>query len=42
MEKGLPYSDIIIGKDKVTKEIMSNGKVLNPSKGTEYVIWNPN
>lgn len=39
---GLPLSDVIIGKDKVTNEILPNKKRLIPSKGTEYVIWNPN
>lgn len=40
-KKGLPSSDVIIGNDLVTHETLSNGKRLIPSKGTEYVIWNP-
>lgn len=34
-QTGKPLSDIIIGHDKVTNE------GLTPSKGTEYVVWNP-
>lgn len=38
---GKPQSDIIIGHDKITSEVLSNGQKLQPSNGTEYVVWNP-
>lgn len=38
---GKPQSDVIIGHDKITDEVLSNGQKLQPSNGTEYVVWDP-
>ena len=38
---GKSPSDVIIGHDKITNETLENGLQLQPSRGTEYVIWNP-
>lgn len=32
--------DVIIGKDQITKELLPNGKLLQPSRGEEYAVWN--